>query len=141
MRLGSAGEPFRWYSSQPPKKGPLTSHFWRLPSAVMIKAPFLVPTRTRTLLTACSFQFLPSPRGGGVVVSPLRPGGRGAGGEGARPHPQDPLTPNPSPTRGEGDQTVSLSPLSPCLSPLSPRGRGAGGEGDLFSSRQITSSS
>src|SRR5262249_6061655 len=30
--------------------GPLTPHFCRLPSDVRIKAPFLVPTRTRTLL-------------------------------------------------------------------------------------------
>ena len=32
MRLGSTGEPFRWYISQPAKWGPLTSHFLRLPS-------------------------------------------------------------------------------------------------------------
>src|SRR5262245_28739789 len=36
--------------SHPPKRGPLTSHFFRLPSEVKIKAPLRVPTRTRTLL-------------------------------------------------------------------------------------------
>src|SRR6185437_12817572 len=38
-RSGSAGEPFRWYISQPAKKGPLTSQFCRLPSDVRTKAP------------------------------------------------------------------------------------------------------
>src|ERR1700681_4552345 len=50
MRLGSTGEPFRWYISQPAKCGPLTSQFLRLPSAVRMNAPLRVPTRTRTLL-------------------------------------------------------------------------------------------
>src|ERR1700674_4433392 len=58
MRLGSAGDPLRWYSSQPAKCGPLTSQFWRLPSDVKMKAPLRVPTRTRTLLTAFSFSLL-----------------------------------------------------------------------------------
>src|SRR6202166_2954067 len=55
MRLGSAGEPFKWYISQPAKCGPLTSHFSRLPSDVRINAPLRVPTRTRTLLIRLSF--------------------------------------------------------------------------------------
>src|SRR5580704_12046736 len=50
IRFGSAGEPLRWYISQPAKCGPLTSHFSRLPSAVRTNAPLCVPTSTRTLL-------------------------------------------------------------------------------------------
>src|SRR4051812_10133994 len=48
MRLGSTGEPFMWKISQPEKRGPSTFHFLRVPSEERIKAPFLVPTRTRT---------------------------------------------------------------------------------------------
>src|SRR5258708_33896946 len=55
MRLGSTGEPFRWYISQPPNRGPLTSHFWRLTSDDRMNAPFLVPTRTRTPLIRFPF--------------------------------------------------------------------------------------
>src|SRR5258707_8531309 len=47
-RFGSAGEPLRWYISQPAKCGPLTAHFSRLPSEVRMNAPFFVPTSTRT---------------------------------------------------------------------------------------------
>src|SRR5690349_739836 len=50
MRLGSAGDPFRWYISQPGKCGPLTAHVWRLPSDVRMNAPLRVPTSTLTLL-------------------------------------------------------------------------------------------
>src|SRR6185437_8084903 len=50
MRLGSAGEPLRWYISHPAKWGPLTSHFSRLPSEVRMNAPLRVPARTLTLL-------------------------------------------------------------------------------------------
>src|SRR6266568_5085813 len=50
MRFGSAGEPLRWYISQPAKCVPLTSQFWRLPSAVRMNAPFFVPTSNRILL-------------------------------------------------------------------------------------------
>src|SRR5207249_11595404 len=50
MRFGSAGDPLRWYISQPAKCGPLTSQFWRLPSAVRMNAPFFVPTSNRILL-------------------------------------------------------------------------------------------
>src|SRR5271165_4635486 len=50
MRLGSTGDPFRWYISHPAKWGPLTSHFSRLPSDVSMNAPLRVPTRTRTPL-------------------------------------------------------------------------------------------
>src|ERR1700681_63820 len=56
MRLGSTGEPFRWYISQPAKCGPLTSHFSRLPSDVRTNAPLRVPTSTRTLLIFYSFR-------------------------------------------------------------------------------------
>src|SRR6266576_1108494 len=49
-RSGSAGDPLMWYISQPAKKGPRTSQRCRLPSAARMKAPFLVPTRTRTAL-------------------------------------------------------------------------------------------
>src|SRR3979490_437546 len=55
MRLGSAGEPFRWYISQPAKWGPLTSHFSRFPSDVRTNAPLRVPTSTRTRLICHSF--------------------------------------------------------------------------------------
>src|ERR1051325_2370813 len=55
MRFGSAGEPLRWYISQPAKCGPLTSQFWRLPSAVRMNAPFFVPTRTLIVLIFSSF--------------------------------------------------------------------------------------
>src|SRR5579883_1011124 len=55
MRSGSAGDPFRWYTSQPPKNGPLTSHFSRLPSEFSTNAPLCVPTSTRTLLILFSF--------------------------------------------------------------------------------------
>src|SRR5262249_58020611 len=55
MRFGSAGEPFRWYISQPPKCGPLTSHRVRVPSDVRMKAPLRVPTSTRTPLMPSSF--------------------------------------------------------------------------------------
>src|SRR3954462_10231385 len=48
MRFGSAGLPCRGYSSQPPKCGPSTFQSFRLPSAVRMNAPLLVPTRTRT---------------------------------------------------------------------------------------------
>src|SRR5207253_6794889 len=51
-------------SSHPPKSGPLTSHFLRLPSEVKMNAPLRVPTSTRTPLIA-----LP-PRGPSDVVSP-----------------------------------------------------------------------
>src|SRR4029077_18576009 len=54
-RFGSAGDPFRWYISQPAKCGPLTSHFSRLPSDVRMNAPLRVPTRTRTPLMPRSF--------------------------------------------------------------------------------------
>ena len=37
--------------------GPLTSHFWRLPSEVRMKAPLRVPTRTRIALIGCSLVF------------------------------------------------------------------------------------
>src|SRR5215469_1863145 len=57
MRLGLAGDPFMWKISQPAKCGPLTVHFSRLPSAVRMNAPFLVPTSTRTLLMECSSPF------------------------------------------------------------------------------------
>jgi hypothetical protein len=50
MRFGSAGEPFTWYISQPPKCGPLTRQSRRLPSDSKMKAPLRVPTRTRTKL-------------------------------------------------------------------------------------------
>src|SRR5436190_16175183 len=50
MRFGSAGDPLRWYISQPAKCGPLTSQFCRLPSAVRMNAPFFVPTNNRILL-------------------------------------------------------------------------------------------
>src|SRR3954463_6015926 len=53
MRLGSAGEPLRWYISHPPKSGPATSQLVRLASAVRMKAPFRVPTRTRTPVIVC----------------------------------------------------------------------------------------
>src|SRR5580704_7475887 len=43
-----------WKISQPAKWGPLTSHFWRLPSDVRTNAPLRVPTRTRTPLIAFS---------------------------------------------------------------------------------------
>src|SRR5712664_867182 len=54
-RFGSAGDPLRWYISQPPKWGPLTSHCSRLASAVRTNAPLRVPTSTRTLLIRRSF--------------------------------------------------------------------------------------
>src|SRR5229473_2259810 len=50
IRFGSAGEPLRWYISQPAKWGPVTSQFWRLPSDVRTNAPLRVPTSTLTLL-------------------------------------------------------------------------------------------
>src|SRR4051794_2047188 len=50
MRFGSAGEPLRWYISQPPQSGPSTCQSVRLPSAVSTNAPFRVPTKTRTPL-------------------------------------------------------------------------------------------
>src|SRR4051812_17328200 len=50
MRFGSAGEPFRWYISQPPKNGPSTFQSLRAPSALSTNAPLRVPTRTRTPL-------------------------------------------------------------------------------------------
>src|ERR1043165_2799413 len=49
-RLGSAGEPLRWYISQPAKNGPATSQSLRDPSDVSTNAPFFVPTSTRTPL-------------------------------------------------------------------------------------------
>src|SRR6266478_169471 len=61
MRLGSTGEPFMWYISQPAKCGPLTSHFSRLPSDVRMNAPLRVPTRTRTPLIPRSFSFFIQP--------------------------------------------------------------------------------
>src|SRR5262249_8239258 len=57
-RLGSTGEPFRWYISQPPKCGPSMSHRWRLPSDVKMNAPLRVPTRTRTPLIPSSLSSL-----------------------------------------------------------------------------------
>src|SRR3954471_21632749 len=50
MRLGSAGEPFRWYISHPPHSGPSIFQSLRLPSAVRTNAPLRVPTSTRTPL-------------------------------------------------------------------------------------------
>src|SRR3970282_578759 len=54
-RFGSAGDALRWYISQPPKWGPLTSHFCRVPSASRTNAPLRVPTSTRTRLMPDSF--------------------------------------------------------------------------------------
>src|SRR5438552_15003324 len=48
IRFGSAGDPFRWYTSQPPKCGPVIDHFSRLPSEVSTNAPLRVPASTRT---------------------------------------------------------------------------------------------
>src|SRR6266481_2184928 len=50
-----------WYSSQPAKCGPLTSHFSRFPSDVRMNAPLRVPTRTRTPLIPRSFSFFIQP--------------------------------------------------------------------------------
>src|SRR5260370_41772762 len=50
MRLGSTGEPLRWYSSKPAKCGPLIFQSSRLPSEVMTNAPLRVPTSTLSLL-------------------------------------------------------------------------------------------
>src|SRR5882724_7757932 len=55
MRFGSAGEPLRWYISQPAKCGPLTSQCLRRPSEVRMNAPFFVPTNTRSLLMVPSY--------------------------------------------------------------------------------------
>src|ERR1700687_1680875 len=60
-RLGSTGDPLRWYISQPAKCGPLTSHFSRLPSDVRMNAPLRVPTRTRTPLIPRSLFFMIQP--------------------------------------------------------------------------------
>src|ERR1019366_4508745 len=49
-RFGSTGDPLMWYSSQPAKCGPLTSHRSRLPSDSRMNAPLRVPTSTLTLL-------------------------------------------------------------------------------------------
>src|SRR5438105_10051168 len=49
-RFGSAGEALRWYISQPANNGPSTSQSPRVPSDVRMKAPFRVPTRSRTPL-------------------------------------------------------------------------------------------
>ena len=51
-RFGSGRRaiPSRGRSPSPPKCGPLTSHFSRLPSAVRTNAPLRVPTRTLTVL-------------------------------------------------------------------------------------------
>src|SRR6267143_2150630 len=54
MRLRSTGEPFKWYISQPAKKGPLTSHFSRLPSDVRTNAPLRVPTNNRVFIIVLS---------------------------------------------------------------------------------------
>src|SRR5665213_453155 len=48
MRLGSAGEPFRWYISHPAKCGPATFQSLRVPSEVRMNAPLRVPTRSLT---------------------------------------------------------------------------------------------
>ena len=47
---GSAGDPLRWYISQPAKCGPLIFQRSRLPSDVRMNAPFRVPTNTLILL-------------------------------------------------------------------------------------------
>src|SRR5713226_7091827 len=60
-RFGSAGDPLRWYISQPAKCGPLTSHFSRLPSDVRTNAPLRVPTNTRTRLIFHSFSSVVRP--------------------------------------------------------------------------------
>src|SRR5581483_4257474 len=48
--------------SHPPKCGPATSHRSRLPSDVRMNAPFLVPTRTRTLLIVTLDQLVQTSR-------------------------------------------------------------------------------
>src|SRR5439155_3882116 len=58
MRFGSIGEALRWYSSQPPKCGPLTCQFLRAPSEVRMNAPFFVPTRIRALLMSFSYSYM-----------------------------------------------------------------------------------
>src|SRR5216683_4348269 len=58
-RFGSAGDPLRWYSSQPAKCGPLTSQRSRLPSDVRMNAPLRVPTNTRIPLIAHSYSSQP----------------------------------------------------------------------------------
>src|SRR3954451_13710209 len=60
MRFGSAGEPFRWYISQPPQNGPSTFQSLRLPSAVRTNAPLRVPTSTRTPLIQVLLQSPPT---------------------------------------------------------------------------------
>ncbi len=47
-------------------------------------------------------------RNGEAAHSPLSPRGRGVGGEGVEPSQTSPLTPNPSPPRGEGGQPTAL---------------------------------
>src|SRR3954447_10648364 len=61
MRLGSAGEPLRWYNSQPPKNGPVTSQRSRFPSAVSTNAPLRVPTSILTPLIRNSFRQIVPP--------------------------------------------------------------------------------
>src|SRR5690349_14985698 len=67
MRLGSTGDPFRWYISQPPNSGPSTFHSRRPPSAVRMNAPLRVPTSTRTPVT------VPTPCGSLSDASDDRP--------------------------------------------------------------------
>jgi len=76
-------------------------------SSAVPKAPF---ARTCTMdsppcerFSNHSYDFLPSPPLG-RGFSPLSPLGRGAGGEGLCFTRHPPLTPNPSPQRGEGNQ-------------------------------------
>src|SRR5262249_13101519 len=59
--------------------------------------------------------------GCGPFRSPLAPWGRGAGGEGAALGGTSPLTPNPSPQRGEGGRTpTGRGPWAWLTLPLSP---------------------
>ncbi len=50
-RFGSAGDPARWYISQPPKSGPLIAQSRRAPPEVAMNAPFWVPISSQPPLT------------------------------------------------------------------------------------------
>src|SRR6266542_6410912 len=130
MRFGSTGDPLRWYISQPAKCGPLTSQFWRLPSAVRTNAPFFVPTETRILLMVvwlfpgCSYswdRYVDWFTRGQVAPRPglLRQWGIRPRRAGLRPprHAPDPDTPGrwPPPHPGSLPATGSNRQLPPSI--------------------------
>ena len=68
-----------WYTSQPAKWGPSTSHSCLLPSEVSTKAPLRVPTNNRTRLIATQLLEVADRATAAVASKPMWPRGAAPG--------------------------------------------------------------